>query len=168
MLGLTKKTEYGLTALVHLARNDPERLSSARAIARHNGMPVSLVMNVLKELTAGGLVESARGVQGGYRLAREPCDIHVAELIALLEGPIRRSACQRPVDPVLDDVVCDCIGRCPFSDPVHCLHRRIADALRPLCLTDLIPPVLSANVVISDNPDGELNHGDIEGDLSGP
>ncbi len=64
-MGLTKKTDYGLTALVHLARNDPQKLDSARVIAGHNGMPVSLMMNILKELAACGFMESGRGVQGG-------------------------------------------------------------------------------------------------------
>ena len=168
MLGLTRKTEYGLVALVHLAKGGPDQLVSARAIAHHNGMPVSLVMNVLKVLAGGGLVESSRGVQGGYRLSRKAEDIYLIELIKLLEGPVRQTACLHPTDPTPDEAVCSRIDCCVFSNPVHGVHRRLIDGLKPLRLTDLIPPAQSDNVVVSDNPDGELNHGDTQGNLPRP
>jgi Rrf2 family protein len=168
MLGLTRRTEYGLKALVHLAKNGPDQLSSARAIADRNGMPVSLVMNVLKILAGGGLVESCRGVQGGYRLSRKAEDIYLIELIRLLEGPVRQVECTRPSDPTPDEAVCVRIGCCVFSNPVHAVHRRLIDVVKPLRLTDLIPPVQSDNVVVSDNPGSELNHGDTQSDLSRP
>ena len=74
MLALTRKTDYALIALCHLARQ-PERVISARQIARRFSMPLPLLMNVLKTLAAHEVVRSVRGAKGGYQLARRPEDL---------------------------------------------------------------------------------------------
>ena len=70
MLSLTRKADYALVGLVDLARRTPGK-ASARQIAESSGVPLPMLMNILKELLAGGLVCSTRGVNGGYRLAKE-------------------------------------------------------------------------------------------------
>ena len=66
MISLTKKTGYGLIALAHLATLPDEKVCSAREIAGRYDMPLSLLMNVLKELASAGYVDSVRGSHGGY------------------------------------------------------------------------------------------------------
>src|ERR1035437_1275386 len=86
MLSLTKKTGYGLIAMTHLAQLEAHEVASAREIADLFGVPASLLMNVLKELAAAGYVESVRGAKGGYRLARRPEEINLADLVSAMEG----------------------------------------------------------------------------------
>ena len=76
MFSFTKKTDYALVALATLAEETaggPEtgRLS-ARQISERHGMPLPVLMNVLKDLVSVGLVTSTRGSKGGYSLARDP------------------------------------------------------------------------------------------------
>jgi Rrf2 family protein len=139
MLGLTKKTGYGLIAMTHLARH-PRRLVSARQIAERFGVPASLLMNVLKELAAAGYVESVRGARGGYRLARRPDEVNLADLVADLEGPVRLAECV--TDPTGDRAECTCqaMARCPISDPVHRVHRRLRDFLKKVTLAEILDP----------------------------
>ena len=69
MLKLSKKVDYALIALMHLAQQD-EGASSAREVATIYGMPQDLLAKVLQKLTRSGLVVSHQGMKGGYSLAR--------------------------------------------------------------------------------------------------
>ena len=84
MLNMTKKTGYGLIAMTHLASLSGGELACARKIAEQFNLPTSLMMNVLKQLSAAGFVESVRGARGGYRLAKRPEDISLADLVEAL------------------------------------------------------------------------------------
>lgn len=120
MLALTKKTGYALAAMTHLVGLGDGQVASARQIARCSGAPRSLLMSVLKELSAAGYLESVRGARGGYRLKARPEEINLAELVATMEGPIRHSTCLAggPA-PGQKDGKCERVDRCPVADPVH-------------------------------------------------
>ncbi|MDQ1644978.1 MAG: hypothetical protein QOJ50_1162 [Cryptosporangiaceae bacterium] len=77
---LTARADYAAQALVTLARED--RTLSAAAIAAPQGLPVAFLLTVLRDLTHDGLLVSRRGPSGGYRLARDPGEITLAEIIA--------------------------------------------------------------------------------------
>ena len=139
MLALTKKTGYGLIAMTHLAKR-PDRLSSAREIAERFGVPTSLLMNVLKELAAAGYVESVRGAHGGYRMARRPEEINLADMIAALEGPVRLAECVTDQAGTEAECTCQVMARCPITDPVHRVHRRLRDFLRKVTLAEILDP----------------------------
>jgi len=136
VLALTKKTGYGLIAMAHLARLS-DKLASAREIAELYGAPRALLMNVLKALSAAGYVESVRGARGGYRLARPPEEITIADLVRAVEGPVRLSACV--TDQTAQDQECDCnvMARCPVADPVHRVQRRLYDFLKRVTLAEI-------------------------------
>lgn len=85
MLQLTKRTEYGLIALVHMADHQG-RVVSAREIGEHYPIPRRLLAEVLKDLTHAGLIESQRGATGGYTLVRPADAITLAEIVTTLEG----------------------------------------------------------------------------------
>ena len=123
MLALTKKTSYGLIAMAHLAKLGPDNIVSAREISELFGTPMSLLMNVLKELATAGYVQSIRGVRGGYRLARRPEEINLADLVTTLEGPIRLSACVTD-QAAHRECTQQVMSRCPVADPVHRVQRR--------------------------------------------
>lgn len=140
MLALTKKTGYGLIAMTYLAGLDEGQLASAREIAERFDVPASLLMNVLKELSAAGYVESVRGAHGGYRLAREPEEISVADLVTAVEGPIRLAQCVAGKDPSSDSEPCRLVERCPIADPVHRVQRRLSDFLKTVTLAEIVAP----------------------------
>jgi Rrf2 family protein len=137
---MTKKTGYGLIAMTHLASLDPKELASAREIAEEYNIPLSLLMNILKELAAAGYVQSVRGAHGGYRTARPPSEVNFVELMETLEGPMKFAEC------VLGDVddegysKCKLMPKCPIADPVHRVHRKIRDFLLDLTLADVLQP----------------------------
>ena len=92
MLSLTRKADYALVGLADLARRAPEK-ASARQLAESSHVPLPMLMNILKELVAGGMVISTRGINGGYRLAKDPGEITLRELIQTIEGPINLTIC---------------------------------------------------------------------------
>jgi len=88
MLCLSKKTEYALMALSYLA-DWPGRVASAREIAGEYGLPLALLMNILKTLQSHGVLESTRGVKGGYRIRGELSQLTLYEFVTIVEchGP---------------------------------------------------------------------------------
>lgn len=83
---LSKQTEYGLRAVVHLARAGPSGFVQSRDLARAEGMPNKFLEAILLTLRRGGFLESKVGREGGYRLARAPREIRVGDLVRRLEG----------------------------------------------------------------------------------
>ena len=140
MLALTKKTGYGLIAMAHLAGLDGDKLASAREISRACRVPASLLMNVLKDLSAAGYVESVRGARGGYRLAHPPDQINLADVVAAVEGPVRLAECV--TSPAGSDEECTWqrMARCPVADPVHRVQRRLKDFLKKVTLAEIVEP----------------------------
>ena len=82
---LSKRTEYGLRAMVQLARQDPRVFVQARDLAQPEGMPNKFLESILLSLRRGEFLESKVGSGGGYRLARRPREILVGDLIRRLE-----------------------------------------------------------------------------------
>ena len=82
---LTSFTDFGLRALILLAKADGELLTAA-AIADYFGVSRHHMAKVLRQLAAGGFVDSQRGPHGGVRLAREPKAICIGEVVRKLEG----------------------------------------------------------------------------------
>jgi Rrf2 family protein len=92
---VSAKVDYALRASIELAAAAPgqvkgERLATAQAI------PHKFLENILADLRNGGLVASQRGADGGYRLARAPAEITVADVIRVVEGPIASVRGERP------------------------------------------------------------------------
>ncbi|MGE0481042.1 MAG: Rrf2 family transcriptional regulator [Phycisphaerae bacterium] len=146
MFSLTRKTEYALIAMWHLARADGE-VCSARDVAERYGIPVTLLMNVLKTLQRKGLVKSTRGANGGYTLATSADQVSLERLIETVEGPFRLVRCAD--DPrtaagdgqseahAIDAGPCDLAGTCPIQHPLRRLHERLRRFLAGVTVADL-------------------------------
>jgi Rrf2 family protein len=137
MLALTRKTDYALIALSFLVGQRAEGGGpvSAKRIAETFGLPLPLLMNILKELVQARLLNSARGPRGGYGLAVEPKELTLLEVVTALEGPMRLTPCVDRL-PVLDHG-CELYGRCPIRGTVQSLHDRIRQFLGDMTLQDL-------------------------------
>jgi len=90
---ITKKSEYALRALVRIALNDGNGVIRARDIAEKENMSVKFLEQVLSLLKHRGIVETRRGVGGGYVLNRPAESITLAEIIRLVDGPLAPVNC---------------------------------------------------------------------------
>jgi Rrf2 family protein len=148
MLQLTKRSEYGLAALLRLVEAGPGAFVSVREICARYPLPRRFVAETLKDLHAAGLVDSQRGVQGGYTLARPAREITLGEVVAVLEGKPPVTQCEL-VGAWLDRAP-DVVTPCPVRNPLESLRTGIWNAIAGTTLEDLIrgrfvPPPLSAS-----------------------
>jgi Rrf2 family protein len=90
---LTRKGKYGLKALVHLAGMPAGRLAFVNDIAVANNIPKKFLDAILGELRNAGFVQSRKGKEGGYRLARPAVDIKIGHVIRVLDGPLAPFPC---------------------------------------------------------------------------
>ncbi|MEM1027845.1 MAG: Rrf2 family transcriptional regulator, partial [Planctomycetota bacterium] len=125
MLTLTRKTDYALVALCHLAhrRNEEAGPVSARVIAEAYQLPLPLLMNILKELAQAKLVTSTRGASGGYALALAPDRISLLDVVNAIEGPVKLTPCCDGL-PIVGQG-CGLEDGCPIQGTIQKLHRRM-------------------------------------------
>ena len=91
MCRVSKKTDYALLALQYLASPGESGDVSARAIAERFEIPLELLSKILQRLSRDGLIVAHRGVHGGYRLARSPDAISIADVAQAADGPASSS-----------------------------------------------------------------------------
>lgn len=139
MFSLTRKTDYAIVALAGLARPDvPEMVrASSRDLAERYELPLPLLRNILKRLTSCGLVISSRGPQGGYRLAREPERISLAEVVEAIEGPVQLAVCCRPDGDAAGQATCELEGSCEVQQPIRRINRLMREVLRTITLAQV-------------------------------
>jgi FeS assembly SUF system regulator len=139
MIILSKLADYGVIVASHLA-TDPERQMTAAALAGETLLPQATVAKVLKSLAHAGVVTALRGAAGGYRLAREPARISVAEVVAAIDGAIGMTQCSShaqtaaPHDAMLS---CEREGFCPTRPHWHRINLAISTALAQVTLAEM-------------------------------
>ena len=131
MLRLSKKADYALMAMKHLAIRPDAGSASAREIAEQYDIPVELMAKVLQSLARRGLVTSLQGTRGGYRLARPTAQITVAEIIQAIDGPLTVTACSTEAEN------CDQYAKCNVRDPLWRIRERIISALTTCTLQEI-------------------------------
>jgi Rrf2 family protein len=134
MLTLTRKTEYAMIAVCHLARQGANKVVSARDMAEAHGMPLPLLMNVLKKLNRAGHITSVRGARGGYVLNASPNDLTLEDLIEAVEGPVHLVRCTNPEEKARK---CTLTGECPIRGSVRKVHQRLRKFLSGVTMADL-------------------------------
>ncbi|MCX7304381.1 MAG: Rrf2 family transcriptional regulator [Hyphomicrobiales bacterium] len=90
---LTKKGKYGLKALVHLSKMPAGELAFVGDIAAKNNIPKKFLDAILGELRNAGFVQSRKGKEGGYRLAKLPSEIKIGHVVRVLDGPLAPIPC---------------------------------------------------------------------------
>jgi Rrf2 family protein len=138
MLRLSKKADYALMAMKHLALRGDRGSSSAREIASQYDIPIELLAKVLQRLVRRGLLASHQGTRGGYQLVRMPSQISVADVIQAIDGPVAVTACSAS-----DDGACEQFSKCNVRDPLWKVRERILAALGECTIAELAadPPV---------------------------
>jgi Rrf2 family protein len=131
MLKLTKKADYGLIALRHLAVHAPTGAASAKEIADSYRIPLPLLAKILQKLTKTGLLQSIPGTNGGYRLARAAHHISTLEVVRAIDGPIILTSCFTAHGE------CDQSDHCTVREPLRKVHEGIVDLLGKITISDL-------------------------------
>jgi Rrf2 family protein len=132
MLRLSKKSDYALIAMKHLAtRSDGAAAASAREISEAYSIPLELLAKVLQRLVRARLLVSVQGTRGGYRLARPATSVSVADVIQSVDGPVTVTACSP------DDHACGQYTTCSIRDPLWKIKNRILETLTTVSVAEL-------------------------------
>jgi FeS assembly SUF system regulator len=131
MIRMTKQADYGIVLLSRMA-SEGKRLFAAGELAEETHLPAPTVSKILKILARGDVLDSHRGVKGGYCLAREPEKITVAEIITALDGPIAITEC-------IDDGPGECSQEpiCAVRGNWQRINREIRKALEGITLAEM-------------------------------
>jgi Rrf2 family transcriptional regulator, cysteine metabolism repressor len=134
-LRLSKRTEYGLRAVVRLAQLGPRGYAQSRDLAEREHIPNKFLESILLALRRGGFLESKVGSGGGYRLSRLASQISMGEIIRRLEGRLT-------VKDAVDDSTSEPSGG---TIAVHLMNRKLTEAvdrvLDELTLEELVEQV---------------------------
>lgn len=133
MLRVSKLTDYATEVMTVLAAA-PVRVHSAQELAARARLEAPTVSKLLKLLAGAGLIESFRGVNGGYRLAREPARISIADIVTAMEGPIGMTECSAQAG------LCDHESHCGVRVNWQRINDAIAGALAQVSLADMLKP----------------------------
>jgi Rrf2 family protein len=131
MLKLTKKADYGLMAMKHLAEHAEEGACSAKDVADSYGIPVEALAKILQRLVKAGLLQSLHGTKGGYVLARHPGMITAFEVIRAIDGPLFITSC------ITVRGECGQSDRCTIREPLRRVNDSIEDVLRRITIADM-------------------------------
>ncbi len=140
MIRIAKLTDYAIVLLSYFASDTDQPVHNARDLAEMARLPLPTVSKILKALSHGNIVVSQRGINGGYRLAREPRSISIADIIGAIEGPIAMTECS--VEPA---GLCELEGVCPVGANWQKINRVVGEALKGLTLADMAKPLAAPN-----------------------
>jgi len=90
---ISRKCEYALKAMVHIAGLRDKNLSTARNISGTENIPLKFLEKILQALVSHDLLKVSYGPKGGYRLAKKPADITFRDIIEAVDGPLRLNLC---------------------------------------------------------------------------
>jgi len=131
MLKLTKKADYGLMAMKHLAEHADRGACSAKDVAECYGIHQEALAKILQRLAKAGLLHSQHGINGGYTLARDPGTITAFEVIRAIDGPLFITSC------VTVRGECDQTDRCSIREPLRRVSHSIEEVLRRLTILEI-------------------------------
>jgi Rrf2 family protein len=141
MLRLSKKADYALLSMRHLAAHADRGAVSARELAEAYDIPLELLAKVLQRLVRARLLESHHGIRGGYALARPAAAMSVAEVIQAVDGPLTVTACSEA------DHSCDQYAKCNIRDPLWRIKDRLVSALSATSVAELAADLPPAPVI---------------------
>lgn len=107
--------EYAIRALAELA-HQPERFVPLKALAQRGGIPVHFLGKILQDLVRAGVLASAKGPRGGFRLARRPEELTLFEVKRVIDGPVELKRCA--------------LGLPQCSDEQPCSHHELWSSIR--------------------------------------
>ena len=129
MIKISKRAQYGLRAMVFLAKNyKAKKISSIKIISEKEGIPFEFLEKIIIQLERADLVSSKKGVQGGYMLLKNPKLISANDVVSILEDN------KKPVDCSLCGRKKDCLTKNVWAKVESALNK----TLESITLSDLI------------------------------
>jgi Rrf2 family protein len=131
VLKLTKKADYALMAMKHLAEHSAEGSHSSKDVAEAFGIPPEALAKILQRLAKAGLLQSQHGIRGGYTLARAAHTISAFEVIQAIDGPLFITSC------VTVRGECDQTDRCNIREPLRKVNESIEAVLKRIKISHM-------------------------------
>jgi FeS assembly SUF system regulator len=141
MLKLSKKADYALIAVRHLAAPGVDQSQSASDIAEAYGISATLLAKVLQRLAKQGVVTARHGSSGGYQLARHPSAISALEVISAVDGPLMITSC------TTSHGSCEQSTTCTVRGPLRKVNESIAQVLRAITISQMTEEAPEAELV---------------------
>lgn len=132
MLSITRKVEYALMGLTHMAAQEAGAVVTVREIAAVYGLPGALLAKVFHQLRTARFLHSHQGKHGGYSLARDPADVTLTEVISAIESPPNLVLCLEE-----NGQPCPQEEGCNIRDPMVRLNRQLRDFLDSVTIETL-------------------------------
>jgi Rrf2 family protein len=130
MLKLSKKADYGLMAMRHLAEHG-RGSCRAKDVAESYGIPSEALAKILQRLAKAGLLHSQHGINGGYTLARPAAEISAYEVIRAIDGPLFITSC------ITVRGECDQTERCTIREPLRKVNQSIEEVLKNIKISEM-------------------------------
>jgi Rrf2 family protein len=131
MFKLSKKADYGLIAVKHLAMHRQKHACSANEISEEYGISTTLMAKVLQKLARQGVVVAKHGSNGGYQLAKDPSQISALDVISAIDGPVLITSC------VTSHGNCDTTDRCSVREPLRRVNESILHVLGTVTISQM-------------------------------
>lgn len=129
---LSTKGRYGLKAMFELSLNQDNGPVPLKNIAKKQNISEQYLEQIFASIRKSGLVNSVRGSQGGYLLAKSPSDITVGDILIVLEGPVSLSDC------LVDEDICENSDICVTKVVWEKIKKGIDDVINSITLQDMI------------------------------
>jgi Rrf2 family transcriptional regulator, cysteine metabolism repressor len=120
---LSKKSEYGLRALLELTLAHGQATLQRQEIAQRQHIPIEFLEQILLSLKRAGILSSRRGMKGGYTLIKAPDDITLGQIIRILDGPLA------PIGCVSKTAYQKC-AECPYANKAQCPVQQVMGTVR--------------------------------------
>lgn len=129
---MSRASTYAFYGLAYIAAQEPERFVPLSEIHGARGVPEKHLAKIFQSLVRAGMLESARGVRGGFRLARPAREVSPLEVIEAIEGPVPTGGCLLLVEP------CDRDSACRINEVWRRAQRRMLDELRRSSIAEMV------------------------------
>jgi FeS assembly SUF system regulator len=141
MMKLSKRADYGLIALKHLAMNNGRGSYSAGDIAEVYRVSAPLMAKVLQKLARAGLVAARHGASGGYTLAKDASQISALDAIRAIEGPLFITSC------MTSHGECDVTTTCSIREPLRRVNESILEVLGKVTISQMTDEAPASEMV---------------------
>ncbi|GGA35336.1 SUF system Fe-S cluster assembly regulator [Dyella nitratireducens] len=142
MFRVSRLTDYATVVMTCIAAHPGDVVSTAQ-IAEEAHLELPTVSKLLKSLGHAGLVDSFRGVNGGYRLARPAQEISLADIVEAIEGPLGMTEC------TLSEGQCEREAQCGVRGSWQRINHVLDNALRAMSLADMLHPAPPAVATVA-------------------
>jgi Rrf2 family protein len=128
---LTRNTDYAVRAICAMAKKPGEVVSAAHLV-KDLRIPRPFLRKILQTLGKKGIVDSAKGVGGGFRLALDPGKIYLADIIEAFQGPIKVNEC------MFKKKICPNRGQCPLKKKIDQIEDHVVSELQSVTIGSLL------------------------------